>query len=35
MYGVLERQFRRYFEIASKKKGVTGEALMQLLETKA
>jgi small subunit ribosomal protein S4 len=32
MYGVLERQFRRYFEIASKKKGVTGEALMQLLE---
>jgi len=34
IYGVLERQFRRYFEIASKKKGVTGEALMQLLETR-
>jgi len=32
MYGLLERQFKRYFEIASKKKGVTGEALMQLLE---
>lgn len=32
IYGVLERQFRRYFEIASKKKGVTGEALLQLLE---
>ena len=32
LYGVLERQFRRYFEIASKKKGVTGEALLQLLE---
>lgn len=32
LYGVLERQFRRYFEIASKKKGITGEALLQLLE---
>lgn len=32
LYGVLERQFRRYFEIASRKKGVTGEALLQLLE---
>lgn len=32
IYGVLERQFRRYFEIASRKKGVTGEALLQLLE---
>ncbi len=34
MYGVLERQFRRYFEIASRKKGVTGEALLQILETR-
>ncbi len=31
-YGILERQFRRYFEEASKKKGVTGDALLQLLE---
>ncbi len=32
MYGVLERQFRRYFDIASKSKGVTGKVLLQLLE---
>ena len=32
MYGVLERQFRRYFEAADRKKGVTGETLLQLLE---
>jgi small subunit ribosomal protein S4 len=32
MYGVLERQFRRYFAIASKSKGVTGKVLLQLLE---
>lgn len=32
IYGVLERQFRRYFEIASKSKGVTGKVLLQLLE---
>jgi len=32
MYGVLERQFRRYFKIASKTKGVTGKVLLQLLE---
>jgi len=31
-YGVRERQFRRYFEIAKKQKGVTGEILLQLLE---
>ncbi len=31
-YGVLERQFRRYFEIARKHRGVTGEILLQLLE---
>ncbi|HEY5892846.1 MAG TPA: 30S ribosomal protein S4 [Chthoniobacterales bacterium] len=34
MYGVLERQFRRYFEIARTKRGVTGEILLQLLETR-
>ncbi len=32
MYGVLERQFRRYFKIASKTKGVTGKVLLQQLE---
>lgn len=31
-YGVLERQFRRYFAKAARKKGVTGEILLQLLE---
>lgn len=31
-YGLLERQFKNYFEIASKKKGVTGENLVKLLE---
>lgn len=31
-YGVLERQFERYFEMASRKKGVTGEVLLQTLE---
>lgn len=32
IYGVLERQFRRYFEIADSFRGVTGTNLMQLLE---
>jgi len=32
MYGVLEKQFRKYFKIASKSKGVTGKLLLQLLE---
>lgn len=32
IYGILERQFRRYFRIASKSKGVTGKVLLQLLE---
>lgn len=31
-YGVLERQFRNYFEIADAKPGVTGENLLRLLE---
>lgn len=34
IYGVLERQFRRYFAEASKSAGVTGAALLQLLETR-
>ena len=33
-YGLLERQFRRYFEIASRKRGVTGELLLQMLEAR-
>ncbi|MFH1202216.1 MAG: 30S ribosomal protein S4 [Candidatus Omnitrophota bacterium] len=32
MYGILERQFRKYFEVASHKKGVTGRTLLQILE---
>ncbi len=33
-YGVLERQFKRYFYLAEKKKGVTGSNLLQLLESR-
>jgi small subunit ribosomal protein S4 len=32
IYGVLERQFRRHFEIAENRPGVTGENLLQVLE---
>lgn len=32
MYGVMERQFKNYFEKATKMKGVTGENLLKLLE---
>jgi small subunit ribosomal protein S4 len=32
MYGVLERQFRRYFEMAERSRGITGENLLVLLE---
>jgi len=32
IYGVLEAQFRNYFERASRQKGVTGENLLRLLE---
>jgi small subunit ribosomal protein S4 len=34
IYGVLERQFRRTYAEASRSKGVTGERLLQLLETR-
>ena len=33
-YGVLERQFRNLFEKAQRTKGVTGEVLLQLLESR-
>ena len=32
IYGVLEDQFRRYFEMADRTRGITGETLLQLLE---
>jgi len=32
MYGLLERQFKNLFDKAQRKKGVTGEILLQLLE---
>ena len=34
IYGLLERQFRRVFEIAKKERGITGERFLQLLETR-
>src|SRR5258705_2094731 len=34
MYGLMERQFRRYFESALRKTGVTRETLLQMLETR-
>ena len=33
-YGVGEKQFRKYFDMASNKKGVTGENLLQILESR-
>ncbi len=32
IYGVLERQFRRYFQKAARRQGITGELLLQFLE---
>ncbi|MBI2599284.1 30S ribosomal protein S4 [Candidatus Curtissbacteria bacterium] len=34
IYGVLEKQFKKYFQIASRKKAATGEAILSLLETR-
>jgi len=34
IYGVLEAQFRRYYEIAQRSKGVTGALLLSLLESR-
>jgi small subunit ribosomal protein S4 len=33
-YGLLESQFRKYFDMAARKKGITGELLLQILETR-
>ena len=34
IYGVLEKQFANYYEEAARKRGMTGEALLQILETR-
>lgn len=34
MYGVLEKQFRRYYELASRQPGITGDNLLRLLESR-
>lgn len=34
IYGVLERQFRKYYAEASRRRGTTGEILLQLLESR-
>jgi small subunit ribosomal protein S4 len=34
VYGVLERQFHNYYEEATRKRGKTGEALLQILESR-
>lgn len=34
IYGVLERQFRNYYQLAAQQKGATGENLLRLLETR-
>jgi len=34
IYGLLERQFRRYFYEAERRKGITGEILLQLVESR-
>lgn len=34
IYGVLEKQFRKYYEMAVKRQGVTGECLLQILESR-
>ena len=34
MYGILERQFRNYYEKAARQRGITGENLLRLLEAR-
>lgn len=34
IYGVLEKQFHKYYVMATKKNGITGEVLLQILETR-
>jgi small subunit ribosomal protein S4 len=33
-YGILEKQFRNYYELASRQQGITGENLLRLLESR-
>jgi small subunit ribosomal protein S4 len=33
-YGLLEKQFRRYYDEAQRRRGITGDILVQLLETR-
>jgi len=34
MYGMLERQFSRFFDMANRMKGATGDNLLRLLESR-
>ncbi len=34
IYGILERQFRRYFHLAERQRGITGENLLRILESR-
>ena len=34
IYGILEKQFKRYFRLAERQKGVTGENLLRILESR-
>lgn len=34
IYGILEKQFRKYYVMATKRQGVTGEMLLQILESR-
>lgn len=34
IYGVLEKQFRKYYVMATKRQGITGEMLLQILESR-
>lgn len=34
IYGILEKQFRKYFKLAANKSGVTGDNLLRILETR-
>lgn len=34
VYGVMEKQFSKYYELAAKKTGATGEVLLQILESR-
>ena len=34
IYGILEKQFKRYFRLAERQKGITGENLLRILESR-